>query len=238
MNSGMYDSLSNLNDRMLALVNGVYTGIVTDNNDPEKLGRVKVKIPVLDDRNALDWARVAMLAAGQDRGTVFIPDVGDEVLVAFLLGDVRQPVVIGALWNSQKKPPASPRNDRAPYKIRSRSGHELMLDDDNSDGKIVLRTKGGQQLELSDKGSAVQLRNKNGHTITIKGGSNEIEIKCGGSKVTLNNSGVSIESTSSLKVKATNISIQANAKLDLRAPTVNLNADALLTLKGSMVKIN
>jgi uncharacterized protein involved in type VI secretion and phage assembly len=234
MNS--FDSLSTLNDRMLQLVSGVYIGIVTNNNDPEKLGRVKVKIPVLDDKTELDWARVAVLSAGADRGTVFIPDVNDEVLVAFLLGDLRQPVVIGSLWNHKKKPPASQKKE-APYQIRSRKGHEILMDDDDNDGKIVLKTKAGHQIEMSDKQGSVQLKDKSGQTITMK--SNAVEITSGSAKVTIKGGNVSIETPSSVKIKGSQLSIQADASLEIKAnASLKLTSSGIVELKGSMVKIN
>ena len=235
MNS--HDSLSTLNDRMMQLLNGVYIGIVTNTNDPEKLGRIKVKIPVLDDKTELDWARVAVLTAGADRGTLFIPDVGDEVLVAFLLGDLRQPVVIGSLWNQQKKPPA-PENKEAPsYLVRSRSGHEFQINDDKSDGKILLKTKGGHQIEMSDKQGSVQVKDKSGQTITMK--SNSIEIVSGSAKVTVKGGNVSIETPSSVKIKGSQVNIQADASLEIKAnASLKLTSSGIVELKGSMVKIN
>jgi uncharacterized protein involved in type VI secretion and phage assembly len=231
-----YDSLSTQNDRLLQLVNGVYIGIVTNNNDPEKLGRVKVKLPVLDEKFETDWARVAVPSAGADRGTVFIPDVGDEVLVAFLLGDLRQPVVIGSLWNHKKKPPAWNKKE-APYQIRSRSGHEILMDDDANDGKIVLKTKAGHQIEMSDKAGSVVIKDKSGQTVTMK--SNSIEIVSGQAEVTIKGGNVSIETPSSVKIKGSQVNIQADASLEIKAnASLKLTSSGIVELKGSMVKIN
>ena len=103
-------------------VNGVAVGIVTDNHDPEGLGRVKVRFPWLGEGVESDWCKVASFMAGDGRGAVFLPEIEDEVLVAFEQGDVNFPYVIGALWNSSDRPPetnADGRNDVR--KIRSRS---------------------------------------------------------------------------------------------------------------------
>ena len=84
---------------------GVTLGLVTNNQDPEKLGRIKVKFPWLSDEDESNWARIITPMAGDDRGMFFLPEVDDEVLVAFEQGDMRFPFVLGSLWNGQDKPP-------------------------------------------------------------------------------------------------------------------------------------
>jgi uncharacterized protein involved in type VI secretion and phage assembly len=239
---GIYDSLNSMNDRMLALVNGVYVGIVTDNKDPQNLGRLKVKIPVIDNETSTDWARLAVPMAGKDRGTLFIPEVGDEVLVAFQMGDIRQPIIIGSLWNDKQKPPQGKDDKNNIRKIRSRSGHEIIFDDSEGKEKLTLQTKKGHKLEIADQNDTIKLTDKNAQTsITITGGSGgAIEIKSGSNKITLNNKGdVVIESMKSVKIKSTQLTIEATATLDVKASAaLNLKTDGVLTLKGSIVKIN
>lgn len=238
----MFDSLHSVNDRLLGLVHGVHVGIVTDNKDPENLGRVKVKIPILDNQNALDWARMTTLMAGKQRGTLFLPEVGDEVLVAFQMGDIREPIVIGSLWNSQDPPPPGKDEKNNIRKITSRAGHEITMDDTQGDGKIHLKSKKGHQLEISEKNDTIKLQEQNGQSmITIKGGSsNEIEVKSGTTKIVINNKGdVTIESAKGIKIKSTQISIDASATLDIHASAaLNLKSDGMVTVKGSIVKIN
>jgi uncharacterized protein involved in type VI secretion and phage assembly len=91
----------------MATLNGVYSASVVDNRDPDGLARVLVRVSALTDVTSGDlWARVATMMAGRNRGTWFMPDVGDEVLVAFERGDVKEAYVIGALWNAKSRPPA------------------------------------------------------------------------------------------------------------------------------------
>lgn len=122
---------------------GVVIGIVTDNKDPDELGRVKVKYPWLADDAESHWARLAMPGAGKERGQVWLPEIGDEVLVVFEHGDVAYPIVIGGLWNGQDKPHPQmmgglidSRTDTVKRRaLISRKGHTLIFyDDDENDG--------------------------------------------------------------------------------------------------------
>jgi uncharacterized protein involved in type VI secretion and phage assembly len=113
---------------------GVVVGVVTNNQDPDGFGRVKVKFPWLSEVDESDWARIATPMAGNDRGLYFLPEVDDEVLIAFQHGDVRFPYVVGALWNGKDAPPANNEDGKNNVRmIRSRSGHVIKLNDD--DGK-------------------------------------------------------------------------------------------------------
>ncbi|RLI48197.1 MAG: phage tail protein, partial [Candidatus Thorarchaeota archaeon] len=121
---------------------GVMPGIVTNNQDPENLYRVKVKFPWLSEDNETDWIRVATLMAGPERGSFFLPEVGDEVLVAFEYGDINAPYVIGVLWNRKQKPPETNSDGKNNIrKIRSRSGHEIIFNDDDTSKKEKLEIK-------------------------------------------------------------------------------------------------
>lgn len=228
-------------DSEAGIVRGVMIATVTNIDDPDKLGRVKLKFPIRENEHETDWAPIASLMAGSNMGTLFIPEVGDEVLVAFHLGYLDQPFVIGALWNQNKKPPAKhEKNDIR--KIRTRAGHELIFQDTNADGKITLRTNAGLKLDISDKDDSVTLATKNAQqSVTLTGGStNSIEIKAGTSKITLDNQGqITIESSNSVKLKATQVSLEATAQMSLKAgATLDLKADGIVNIKGSMVKIN
>mgnify|MGYP002130255325 CR=1 FL=1 len=111
---------------------GVYPALVTDVQDPDNQGRVQIKLPLVEEADgatALAWARLATLMAGGDRGSWFIPEVDDEVLVAFTAGDPRRPVVIGALWNGVDAPPETMDSANNVRSVTSRSGHKLSFDD-------------------------------------------------------------------------------------------------------------
>jgi uncharacterized protein involved in type VI secretion and phage assembly len=135
-------------------VYGVVVGIVTNTSDPDGHGRVKLKYPWLQDDTESPWARLVSFMGGPDRGGVFRPEVGDEVLVVFEHGDPRRPFVLGALWNGSDKMP-SERGDDADNNVRlikSRSGHLIILDDTSGAEKIRIEDKNGNVVELHSGG--------------------------------------------------------------------------------------
>jgi uncharacterized protein involved in type VI secretion and phage assembly len=150
---------------------GVYPALVTDVQDPDGQGRVQVSLPfvnAVEGPPAAAWARLATFMAGANRGSWFIPEVNDEVLVAFLAGDARHPVVIGALWNGVDAPPETMDADNNLRSITSRSGHRLLFDDSLAAEKVVLETRGGHRLTLDDAaGGTVTVQHSNGASITI-----------------------------------------------------------------------
>jgi uncharacterized protein involved in type VI secretion and phage assembly len=150
----------------MATLNGVYSASVVDNRDPDGLGRVLVRVSaptgvITDDL----WARVATMMAGRNRGTWFVPEVGDEVLVAFEHGDAKAAYVIGALWNAKSRPPAeSPADVKL---IRSRNGITLRIRDDRNNNALVLETPGGQRITLQDNPGSVRVEDANGNSVML-----------------------------------------------------------------------
>jgi uncharacterized protein involved in type VI secretion and phage assembly len=133
-------------------VKGVAVATVTQNKDPQRLGRVRIAYPWDPRKGESYWARIAVPMAGKERGTFFLPEVGDEVLVAFERGDFRSPYVVGALWNGQEKPPAANPDGKNDVRlIRSRKGHELLFDDGDKT-RVVLRLRDGKRLAFDDDG--------------------------------------------------------------------------------------
>lgn len=172
---------------------GVYPALVTDIADPDQQGRVKIRLPWSPDSDGgYDvWARLALLMAGHNRGTWFIPDVGDEVLVTFEAGDPRHPYVIGALWNGQDAPPermdSSGQNDLKV--IRSRNGVKVTLDDSSGQEQMVLETPGGQKITLKDGPGAVEIVDSNGNAVKLETSGITVNASA---KVTINASTVAV----------------------------------------------
>jgi uncharacterized protein involved in type VI secretion and phage assembly len=152
---------------------GLFPALVTDLRDPEGMGRVKVKLPRLPDSSIAPseaWARLATLMAGNHRGSWFVPDVDDEVLVCFEAGDPRLPCVLGGLWNRQSPPPESMDAAGANNKkvLRSRNGVKLTLDDQNGQETFIVETPGGQRITLHDGPGAVEVVDSNGNSVKLE----------------------------------------------------------------------
>lgn len=147
---------------------GLQLAVVADIEDPQSLMRVKVRIPALGAEGEI-WARVTAADAGDQRGIVFRPEVGDEVLVAFLGDDPRYPVVIGRLFGSVNVPPddlADNSADNIAKGIVTRSGASLLFAD-NDNPSITLKTPAGNELKLDDDGKTLTLTDQNGNTIAL-----------------------------------------------------------------------
>lgn len=204
------------NDTGDGRVYGVAVAQVIDNIDALSLGRVQVKLPWLPDVDP--WARVAVLSAGDQRGTWFIPQVGDEVLVAFEQGDVRTPYVIGSLWNSTDKPPADAPNDAI--------------------GRRIVKTPAGHEIELDDTKQSIAITSSTGQKVSIT--PEKIELSAGdGVKATLENAGtITLKATSKISLQAVDIELKAtDLELDGDA-SATLKAGATCTVQGGLVKVN
>lgn len=152
---------------------GAFPALVTDIADPEGQGRVKIALPWSADTAGAryeTWARLATMMAGNNRGTWFIPDVDDEVLVVFEGGDPRRPYVVGSLWNGRDTPPESMDGAGKNFKkvIRSRNGVKITLDDTDGREQLILETPGGQSLKLKDGPGAVEITDSNGNSIKLE----------------------------------------------------------------------
>ena len=192
---------------------GVAIAMVTQNQDDESQCRVKVRYPWHDQPYESYWARLAMPMAGKERGWVLIPEVGDEVLVAFERGDMRFPYVLGALWNGKAKPPFANddgKNDKRA--LVSRKEHKLLFDD-GTRGVVELAHEKGRKIIFDDDGFAVQ--DEKGNMV----------------KVDSNSGAMTIEAKGQLNIKAVSITIEATGTLELKA-------NATLTIRGSLVNIN
>ena len=138
MADSIFDLLGTRRDETLptSRIYGAVVGLVTNNKDPEKLGRVKVKFPWMTNDEESHWARIATMDAGKDRGSWWIPEINDEVLCVFEHGDVNFPYVIGGLWNGKDTPPTTGRagdfnqdgKDNLRF-LKSRDDHLLIFEE-------------------------------------------------------------------------------------------------------------
>jgi len=196
------------------LVRGVSVGVVAQNKDPDGLGRVKIRFPWRENPDETHWARIAVPMAGEKRGIWFLPEVGDEVLVACDAEQVEHPYVLGSLWNGKEPPPTTNSDGKNDIRmIHSRSGHEIVFDD-GARGRI--------DIHLKDDGRVVRL-DPDGIVIKDDSG-NEIEITSTPGTIT-------VKSNTSISLSSKTIDIKADASMTIQAT-------GTLTLKGGLVQIN
>lgn len=178
---------------------GVYPALVTDIRDPENQGRVQISLPSVQSGYSA-WARLATFMGGSNRGSWFIPDVNDEVLVSFEAGDPRRPYVIGSLWNGADLPPVSMDGNGANNRkvLRSRNGVQLTLDDTDGQERMILETPGGQKVTLQDGPGAIIIEDSNGNSVKLE------------------SSGVTVTASSKVIINADSVEVSAG--------TVTVNA--------------
>jgi uncharacterized protein involved in type VI secretion and phage assembly len=192
---------------------GVAVAIVRQNKDDSGLGRVKVSYPWHSQPQESYWARVAMPMAGKKRGIYFIPELQDEVLVAFERGDMRFPYVVGSLWNGKDSSPETNTDGNNDIRaIRSRKGHKLTFNDGNK-GLVQLELNDGKKVAINDDG--IVLDDGKGNSIAIQS----------------NGGSISINAATKIEIKAPQISIQSSGTLDLQA-------GPSMTLKAVVININ
>jgi uncharacterized protein involved in type VI secretion and phage assembly len=199
---------------------GVVTAVVTNADDPNDWGRVKVKFPWMADDAESDWARVVGAGAGPEAGLFIMPEVGDEVVVAFEHGDFSRPFVLGGLWNGQHKLPPEAAGAASGEKplVRtwhSRTGHLITMYD-NADNKVEIMTAGGHKIVLDDAGTKIEITSKGGLTLILDDSSSKITLESGGE--------VEVKSTSNMKLEAGgNLDLKASGQVNVKGAMINLN---------------
>jgi uncharacterized protein involved in type VI secretion and phage assembly len=198
-------------------LSGVAVAIVIKNIDPTNQGRIQLRLPWLPDVEP--WARVASLSGGNGRGIYFIPQVDDEVLVAFHHGDVREPYVIGSLWSTQHPTPTNSPQD--------------------SVNRRVIRTPKGHEIELDDLKQSITVKTMSGMTIRMEPEHIEVSTTGGTAKIFMETSGkVSISASTEIELKAPKVTLDA-VSLELKgSASAKLSGSGVCEVQGGMVKIN
>ncbi|MES3020484.1 MAG: type VI secretion system tip protein VgrG [Pseudomonadota bacterium] len=220
---------------LLPAVSGLQIGVVTAlEGDPAHEERIAVRLPFADNSTDGVWTRIACLDAGDQRGTFFRPEIGDEVVVGFLDSDPRHPVMLGMCHSSAKAAPepGADKNDLKGYVSRSKM--RLLFDDDKK--SMLLETAAGNRITLSEDAKGIVLEDQNGN------------------KITLDDSGIRIESSKDLILKAAKDIKLEGANIDLKASTglkaagtasaelsgasTTVKGSATVVVQGGMVQIN
>ena len=193
--------------------------------DPQGEERIRVKLMGSD--TAAIWARVALPYAGDGRGLVFMPEVGDEVIVGFMGGNPSEAVVLGSLHGSAAPPPCDKSDDNDIKTIVTREGVKIEFDDKKK--HVVIETPGGNSITVSDDEKSVLVKDQNGN------------------KVTLSSDGIVLDSAKDVAVKAkgdvniegTNVNLKANAQLAAKgSASAEISSSGNTVVKGSIVQIN
>jgi phage baseplate assembly protein gpV len=237
-----------------ARVFGFVPAIVTNNRDPDGWYRVRVRFPLFSNGGEVDgeesaWARVATFGAGDDRGGCFLPEVGDEVLVAFEHGDIRRPFVIGSMWNGDAKPPYDNRDGTNPIRaFKSRSGHLLEMDDREGGGKLTLRSASGGTIHIDDQGERVEIHDEGSDhvflldlaekRITVESKTGDILLKAK-ERLTLDCQTLEMKAGDRHAMSAGGtFDVKASAPFKMTGRRGHLEAASELTLRGALVDIN
>jgi uncharacterized protein involved in type VI secretion and phage assembly len=201
---------------------GVTLGVVTEVNDRQGLGRVKVRTPLLSERVESAWARIAVPWAGQRRGSYLLPEVDDEVLVAFRHGDPAHPYVVGFLWNEKDPPPEqSPRANRR--ELRSRKGHLVQFDDTDGAERVTVGSQGGLTVTLDDATGEVTIA---GAADGVGGAGPHTRVVVDGRRITI----VAPEGDIALRAPRGEVAIEG--------ATVRIQATGGATVSGQPVHLN
>ena len=238
---------------------GAALGIVTNINDPDSLGRVKLKFPWLDEQQETDWAWTVTPGAGPTRGMEFTHEVNDQVLVMFEHGEISRPFVLGGVWSSSDAPPGLAVADSKvkAWAVKARGGHTLTIenDDGSNKGAIIFKTAGGQVVTISDTEKKIEIKSAK-HTVTLDDQGNAVklasggtlELSAGGNKLSFTQSGLELSSSGGkLAIAAAGVELSANANLTLKANAncdvqanamLNIKSSAILNIQGTLVKIN
>ncbi len=210
---------------------GPVIGVVTNNDDPDNQGRVKVKIPSLKNDEESAWARLVAPGAGKQRGLQWQPEVDDEVLVLFEHGNIQKPLIIGGLWSEANEPPTSSGEclSNGEVNIRqivTRTGTKIVLDDENNSVTIANPDE-AYMLKLSENDSKIEI---------VSDG--EVIVKANDS-ATVEAQDVTVEASGKAILKGNQVEIQASSSATVKASgNMNLEASGMMTIKGATIKLN
>jgi phage protein D/phage baseplate assembly protein gpV len=251
-NHRAYRGLGGSSGRHAGVVVGLVTNVKPSGNDAKYEGSVKVKFPWLADDQDSHWARLATPMAGAGRGFYFLPEVNDEVLVAFEHGDINRPYVVGALWNGKDQPPAKSANvvgsdGKVNQRIlKTRSGHTITFDDStDKPGITVVDKTGNNKIVIDSKNNKVTITSDGALEITapkgdvaIKGKTLTMEATQGAAS--LKGKNVTVDATTgNLAAKGTNANLEASAKVTVKGNAgADIQTSAVMNIKGTMVNIN
>ncbi|WGF91818.1 type VI secretion system tip protein VgrG [Aequorivita marisscotiae] len=213
---------------IIPAVSGLQIGVVSQlESDPDGEDRVLVKIPIINKDQQGIWARIATLDAGDKRGSFFLPEIGDEVIVGFINDDPNHAVILGMLHSSAKPAPITASDNNHEKGFVTRSEIKLIFNDKNK--SIILETPGGKKIQIDEDAGVIKIEDDNRNTIIMDDGGIAIE----------SGSDLNIKATGDCNIDATNINLKANAQFKAEGSAgAEISTNAVAVLKGSLVQIN
>jgi uncharacterized protein involved in type VI secretion and phage assembly len=236
--SGLVDTLGGPAPDPGLTIHGLVIGIVTNNSDPTDSGRLKVRFAGVDGTVESDWARVLTLGGGAQRGTVFLPEVNDEVLVGFEHGDSRRAVVLGGLFSKKNGLPSSGSgvaNSKVDFRrITSRLGHVVELaDGDGPAAQHILLQLGNVAHRLRLGADRFDVELAAGKPVTIKSGAAKFEIGADGG-ITISGKTITLEADKELSLQSKGTAkLTSSAGMNLDAGQLELAAKSTASVKGN-----
>ncbi len=232
------------NSGLLPPIKGLHVGIVKKlDGDPEGQSRIQISLPLLQDDKQSVWARLSNYYATADAGEVFIPEIGDEVLVGFMNEDPRYPVVLGSLYSSGQAPPYPLTAENYTKAIVTKAKLEINFDDEKK--VITVKTPGGNSVEINDDAKSITLADQNSNTVTLSedgitlDSAKDVSITAKG-KITIDaSSELAMSSKSDITADGTNITATAKTAFTGKGnASSEVSSGGQTTVKGSIVMIN
>jgi Rhs element Vgr protein len=213
---------------LVPAIHGLQIGIVTNiHEDPDGEERIRVKLPIIDNQNDGVWARLTTLDAADSRGWVYRPEISDEVIVGFLNGDPRDPIILGSLFSSAKPSPIQPEEENKIKGYVSRSEMKFTFDDD----KVIVTTETpkGNKIVLSEDAGSILIEDENG---------NKIEMSSDGI-VMESAKDINIKASGDVNIEGVNINVKAQAQFKAEGSAgAEMSTSGQAKVKGSIVMIN
>ena len=226
---------------------GIVTAKITDNKDPEKIGRVKVRYGWRYADEESDWIRILTPMAGKQMGIFFLPEIDDEVIIAFQNGDINSPIVLGMVWSSNVQPPSTNDDGKNDIRmIKSRSGHKVILDDKDGNETISIIDKSGKNSMIFDTAQkSITITSEQDISLLAKNGkivldAKELEFTSSDkTSITANSDFTVAASSGKAAIEASQLDFKGSAQGSLDGgASLTVKASGNLTIQGTMVNIN
>lgn len=252
LTAGQRDSQSNTGDAILV------TGIVKENWNKEDTGKVKVEYLIGEEGNKISgWVRVMSAYCGGNYGYYSLPEIGTEVLIGFLQGDYKSPVVLGCLWNEEDKLPEKTPDSKNNQKLwKTKGGHEIVLNDEKGKEKLTISTPIGLKIQMEDENEVIHIVDKDGkNTAVFNGKIGTVEMKAdkkmkftcgktsltldgGTNKITITADQIEVKGSQSLKAQSQSLNLEGNMTQIKAQGSLKAESSGIVQIKGAMLKLN